>query len=63
MGIVGNIHKINVGPEYPPPQQKQHKALDMLGTNFLRDDKLLSQVSSYDIVYASGISENHLEHL
>ena len=43
-----------------------HKALGMLETNFLRDDKLfLVQVSScgIDIVYASGISENHLEHL
>ena len=36
----------------------------MLGTNCIRNDKLfLSQVSSYDIVYAHGVPENHLEHL
>ena len=36
----------------------------MLGVNFLRDDKLfLYQVSSYDIVYTTGVPENHPEHL
>ena len=36
----------------------------MLGTNCIRNDELVpSQVSSYDIVYAHGVPENHLEHL
>ena len=36
----------------------------MLGTNCIRNDELvLSQVSSYDIVYAHGVPEILLEHL
>ena len=36
----------------------------MLGTNCNHNDIFsLSQVASYDIVYAHGVPENHLEHL
>ena len=59
MEILGKIQKCSFGISL----FKKIEAFDMLGVNFLRDDKLfLYQVSSYDFVYTAGVPENHLEH-
>ena len=63
MGILGKIIIYYLKSNF---SEKQIEALGMLGTgtNCIRNDELVpSQVSSYDIVYAHGVPENHLEHL